>query len=771
MKMKALAILFAAVAVLSATAETITDIRIENQAGASYDISSVRAFTSFQVGQQVPDQSTILDAIATDINRMKESGRFSYVDAHMELEGDGVVLVYTVSVKHRLRRIEIRGADKMRKRRLLNKSELTIGQFADDAVFEQAKAKIKQAYKDFWYPYTTVEWSSSVNEQLGTVDVVFTIDEGRKLGIKHIVFEGNDSIDEDQLRRVMQQKEKRWYSFLTRSGQYKEDVTDLDVFSLKSEYMNNGFLDVQISDPVLDDTKPEKARLIYRIKEGQQYRIGRVELKGMETFSEQELRAVVQLHSSAIASYDNVEIGTESLRAFYGNRGYIRAAIRPQFNADASTGIVDITYEITEGSIGYVNKININGSDRTADEVIRRELVIYPDERYNRSRVKASESKLRNLRYFEIVTINPEPTTESDRYDLNVQVKEQPTGRFAAGVGFSSVDSLVGYVELSQGNFSYKTWPPIGDGQKFKIRAQLGTERNDLDVSFVEPWFMDRQLSAGVDLYHREARYYSSVYDQRTDGARLSLGKPLSRFSRGTLAYALERFDVYDIDVAASPVIKEEEGVRSKSSLEFTWLYDSRDQYFSPTRGNKTSLSPYVAGGALGGQTDIYGMRMRSAQYWPLIGDMIFNLRGEVETVEPFGDSKDHERYGDGVPLFDRLFLGGSYTLRGFEYRDVGPKDPATGDPIGGNTSAFAVAELTFPIWSKIRGAVFYDWGFVNMDSLDFDPSAYNDDYGIGVRFDIPGFPLQLDYAWPMTYDEDFQDGRGRFNFLIGNMF
>ena len=150
----------------------------------------------------------------------------------------------------------------------------------------------------------------------------------------------------------------------------------------------------------------------------------------------------------------------------------------------------------------------------------------------------------------------------------------------------------------------------------------------------------------------------------------------------------------------------------------------------------------------------------------------VFNLRGQMESVEAFGDSKDADAiYGDGVPLFDRLFLGGSYTLRGFEYREVGPTDPATDDPVGGNSSAYATAELTFPIWSKVRGAAFYDWGFVNEDSWDFDPSEYNDNWGIGIRFDLPGFPLQLDYAWPITFDEEFQDGKGRFNFLIGHAF
>lgn len=768
---KLLVILLLCITAYPAYSEVIKDIQVVNQGGESYDMSSVLAFTSFKVGQEVTDADTIRDSIANDVNRMRESGRYSYVKAHMEVEKDGIVIVYTVTAKLRLRRIEIRGAKGMSNRKVLQKSELTVGQFADDSTFELAASKIKDAYKEHWRPNAKVEWKSSVNEELGTVDVTYTIHEGQKLGIKHIDFEGNERVDDGKLRRLLKQKEKHWYSFITRSGQYKEKTVDLDVFSIKSYYMNNGFLDVQVSDPVLDDSKPRAARLIYKIKEGQCYRIGKITLSGMETFSEEELRRNIRLQAGDIASYANINAVSEGLRNYYGNRGYIHVSVQPVFNADAATGIVDIDYSITEGDIGYIHKINITGNERTFDKVIRRELLVYPGEKYNRSRVKASENVLYQLRYFERVSITPEPTEKNDEYDLNVQVKEQPTGRFAAGVGFSSVDSLLGYVELSQGNFSYKTWPPVGGGQKFKIRAQLGTKRNDLDISFVEPWFMDRKLSLGVDLYHRESRYFSSVYDQQTDGSRLSLAKPLSRFTRGTLSYSLEQFDVNNVSSSAPQAIKDEEGTRTKSAVTYAWQYDSRDDFFNATRGNKTIISPYTAGGAFGGQTDIFGMRVRSTQYWQLIGGMVFNIRGEVESVEAFGDSKDNTRDGKGVPLFDRLFLGGSYSLRGFQYRDVGPQDPATGDPIGGDSSAYATAELTIPIWTKISGATFYDWGFVNADSWDFNPSDYNDNWGIGLRFNLPGFPLNLDYAWPITYDRDFQNGKGRFNFLIGHTF
>jgi outer membrane protein insertion porin family len=763
MKQTVLILLIALIG-MPAVAEVVKDIRIINQAGDLYDMSSVAAFTSFEVGEEVTDTDYIVSAIAIDVRRMRESGRYSYVDASMDVEPDGVILIYTVVAKHKLRRIVISGAENMRNKKVRKKSELNLGQFADDSTFSQATAKIKEAYRNAWYPDAKVEWSSQADEQLGTVDVTFSIDEGRKLGIKKLVFEGNDSLDDKALRKVIQQKQKWFLSFITGAGKYKPGNVDMDVFAIKQLYMNQGFLDIVVSDPVLDDTKPKKSRLIFTIDEGRRYRIGEITISGTETFEPEELRRGIRLVSGDMAALADVEAGSESVRAFYGNRGYIRAAVNPVFDANAETGTVDIRFDVTEGSIGYINKVNIMGNERTHDKVIRRELVIYPGDKYNRSRVKTSENRLRNLNYFEVVTTSPEPTGEAEKYDLNVQVKEKSTGRFMAGVGFSTVDSLVGYVELSQGNFDWRSWPPIGAGQKFKIRAQLGTQRNDLDISFVEPWFLDRKLSFGIDLFHRESRYFSDAYDQKNNGMRLSLGKPLAPFVRGTLAYTLEEFEVFDVQDTASEAIKAEEGKRLKSGIDYTMSRDTRDRFFNPTRGNKTTVTPYFAGGPLGGQTDLFGAKIRSGQYWPLIGGMIFNIRGQVETVENYGDS-------EFVPIFDRLFLGGSYTLRGFEFRDVGPKDPITGDPLGGKSSAYATAELNYPIWKQIRGAVFYDWGVVNVDAMDFDPALYNDNWGLGIRLDLPGFPLHLDYAWPITYDEVWQDGKGRFNFLIGHTF
>ncbi|MCF7848583.1 MAG: outer membrane protein assembly factor BamA [Kiritimatiellales bacterium] len=754
---------------LGLRAEVVKDIRIVNQSGTSFVGTSVTAYTSFRVGDQAGTRDEILAAIAVDVNRLRESGRFSYVDARMSVDPDGVILTYTVLTKHKLRRIEVVGADKMSNRKVRKKLELEIGQQADDAAFAQAASKLKEAYRDFWFPDTEVRWESTVDENLGTIDAKFIIDENDKLKIRKIVFEGNEHVKAKDLRKVMKQKKKWILSFITGAGKYLEDTVDADMFAIKSLYMDAGYLDVQVFDTDLQDITRSGAVLLYRINEGQKYKASSIKVTGVELFPVEEIQGGIVLAPGDTAAWKAIEAATETIRAYYGNRGYIRTSVRPVLDADAITSTVDIRFEVAEGSIAYINQINIRGNEKTKDKVIRRELVIHPGEKYHRGRVSTSENRLRNLNFFETVATGTEPVGKDNLHDLTVQVKEKPTGQFSAGVGFSSVDALVGYVEIAQGNFDITRWPPVGAGQKFKIRAQLGTQRNDLDISFVEPWFLDRQLSLGVDLFHHESRYFSDDYDQVNDGARVFLSKPLSRFMRGRLSYTLEQFEVFDVATSASDAIKREEGERTKSSLELSISRDTRDQFFTPTRGNQTSLSAYLAGGPLWGETDIYGARLKSTQFWNPVWDHVFNIRGRLETVNNYGDS-------DFVPIFDRLFLGGSYTLRGFEFRDVGPKD-ATGEPIGGQTSGYVTFEYTVPVWTKIRAAAFYDAGFVNSDFMDFDPSGttsgdpgYNTDWGIGIRLDLPGFPLHLDYAWPIRADEENDTG-GRFNFIIGHVF
>jgi outer membrane protein insertion porin family len=358
------------------------------------------------------------------------------------------------------------------------------------------------------------------------------------------------------------------------------------------------------------------------------------------------------------------------------------------------------------------------------------------------------------------VNATPVPTEEPEIYDVEFEVTEQNTGQFQVGAGFSSIDALIGYVQLQKENFDLYNWPPVGGGQSVSFRGTLGTKRQDIELDWADPWFLNRRLYFGAGLFRRESRFFSDEYDQRNTGGRLRLGFRVAPFTRLNLTYGLEEIRVYNVDEDASDLIKAEEGRRIKSSLTPSLRFDTRDNPFVPTRGMRANLAFPFAGGPLQGETDIYGAELDVVHYWPIWFEHVFMLRGAIGGVDHYGDS-------DFVPIFDRLFLGGARTLRGFDFRDVGPKDE-TGEPIGGGSTWYATAEYTIPLADQFRLAGFYDIGMVHPEPFAYDFGDYNSDVGVGLRIDIPGFPLRLDYAWPLEAD-DFNDrSSGRFQFSLG---
>jgi outer membrane protein insertion porin family len=432
------------------------------------------------------------------------------------------------------------------------------------------------------------------------------------------------------------------------------------------------------------------------------------------------------------------------IQDLYGSRGYV------DFQAGANTTpggpqVIDVDFTIEEGVQSYVEKINISGNTRTKDKVIRREVAVAPGDVLNTVRVDASRSRLQNTNYFSKVDIYPTDTMVPGRKDVNIQVEEKRTGSFNFGAGFSSIDSLLGFAEVTQGNFDIMNWPRFtGGGQKFRMRLQYGVRRKDFIISLTEPYFLDYKLSVGGELFYREASFVSDVYDESRIGFDLNARKALTDFTFVRFGYRLEQIGIENVDEDVSEEIKQEEGKRLKSMISSGITYDTRDSVFLTRRGERVDLFGYLAGGFLGGDTDIYGFDLEASKYFLLPGDTILTVNAEVAVVNTWAG-------GERVPIFDRLYLGGPNNLRGFRFRDVGPKDD-DGEPIGGSTLARATVEYTFPVVDKVRGAVFYDVGFVSAGEYKFTPSKEENgsgglaqDIGIGVRLDLPIGPVRID--------------------------
>ena len=802
-KLLGVLILTAGLAASGFCALVLSDIRIENVNNAVLDESFVQAYTSLRAGQAIASEAELNAAVAHDVDNLRRSERFSYVRAVVEQDGDKFTLVYKVSGRLRLRQIDITGAEEIGNRKIKKELELELGDYVDEALVGEKARKLEAYCQKNKYPNAKVAWELKPDAKTGAADLLLKVNEGEKLRVKRISFEGghlaSDSFfrrltpnifpsrkasayfEPRDLRKGMQQKTTWWIT--PWFGEYKPEMKEADLAVIRKFYQDRGFLNVKVDGPELRPLGDGKLELVYHIEEGAKYQIGSIGFDGNTLYETSELEKQVKLQSGAVASRAAIDDAASAVNRYYGNRGYIRNDVQPVISTDPETKTASIRFSVREGEKAHINEIDIRGNEKTRDEVMRRELAVYPGEMFHQQKVETSESRLKNLGYFETVSSSYAPAEGTNNYDLAFKVKEKAMGSFLVGAGFSSVDSLVGFAELSHGNFDINRWPPVGDGQKMKLRVQAGTQRTDLEVSFVEPWFMDRKLALGEDLYYRTASYYSDDFDLQTLGSKTSLTKPiLDPFTRGTLSYSLEQFTVDNISAPKAHTetntnhgvtttntyddafVWGDEGATLKSTVGASISRDTRDQFYIPTKGNLSSAGINLSGGPLAADESIYLLEAKSSQFWPVLGDHVFNLKGEIRTVDSYGSS-------DHVPIFDRLFLGGN-NLRGFDYRDASPRDPNNhNEPMGGLSSWYGTAEYTVPLWSKVRAAVFYDIGAVSLNAFDFSTANIDSDFGIGARIDLPMFPLRLDYAIPQITDKNNTGAGGRFSFLLGYSF
>jgi outer membrane protein insertion porin family len=751
-------LLLAAVVTPSVRAQTPSVKAIEVQYAGPATVSKERIMANMRttVGKPYSQQT-----VEEDIRNLYATGVVNNVRIFGEPSKDGVKVIVVVQTKASISEIVVEGATAISEKRIRREITLKPGDVLNEATLQENRQKIVDLYQNKNFPDAQVAFKSDVNEKDGKARVVFTITENAKSVISAIRFEGNTVFADKVLRKQMKTKPSNLLSMFTKAGRVQSEKLDQDVQALKEFYQNAGYVDAEVSAPESTPMPNGKTELLFRIKEGPQYRVGTVQVASAQVFTNDELRTTLKTTEGEVFSPKVLRDDAKRIQDAYGARGYVDV----QVVAETSSGgknTVNVAFNLDEGSQAYVEQINISGNTRTKDKVIRRELALAPGDVFNTNLVDASKQRLTNLNYFDKVDTYPTDTTVPGRKDLNVSVSEKRTGSFNFGAGFSSIDNLLGFAEVQQSNFDIMNWPHFtGGGQRFRARIQYGTKRKDFILSLTEPYFLDYKVAVGGELFYRDLDFYSSVYSERDAGIDLFARKPIGKFSSLQVDYRLEDFKIYNIDSKASQAIHDEAGSRVKSSLTGRYTYDTRDSVFLTRKGERINFSAFVAGGPLGGDTDVYGFNLEGSKYFLLPWDTILLFNGELGTVNTWAG-------GDRVPIFDRLFLGGANDLRGFNYRDVGPKDE-NGEPLGGKTLARLTIEYTFPIVERLRGAVFYDVGMVSADSYDFG-GDFNSDVGIGVRIDLPIGPIRLDYGIPVQSDR-WNDSSGRFNFNIGYQF
>jgi len=742
----------------------IKSIDVEYTGPGTVSKERILAQMRTKVGQPYSDQ-----VVEQDIETLYKTGSILNVRIFAQPEGNGVKVIVAVQTRSIVREIEIDGAEQVKAKRLRKEIKLKLNQPVNEQELEEARQKIIEVYQGRGYNDVSVQFRvDPIDEKRGTARVVFTVNEGLKGAVRQIHFEGNEHFSEKVLRKQMKTRGKTLVYFLDKSGRLDEVQLDQDLDKIREWYQNHGYIDVQIKDVRKERTKNGPMILTIVIAEGPQYHVGKLTISGYQATSEQKILALLKMKEGSVYSPKQLRDDAKAVADAYGSGGYVDLVVLPE-GTPAGSARIDVHYKIEEGDRSFVNRINIAGNTRTKDKVIRREVLLAPGDVFNTVRVDTTKKRLENLGYFAKVETYPEDTDVPGRKDLTILVQEKRTGSLTFGGGFSTIDKLVGFAELTQGNFDLLNWPGFtGAGQKFRLRIQYGTERKDFILVLTEPYFLDRRLALSGQVFYDEANYLSAQYDQRNYGFSIELRKPINAFIYATLGYQLQDVDIFNVDPSASEAIQSQEGSTVESKIFSSVVFDRRDNPLLTRRGQRVSFAPYVAGGFLGGDTQIYGLDLEGSQYFPFRWDTILLINGEIATVSTWGSGNQIPGSSDQVPIFERLFLGGSNNLRGFPFREVGPQDQ-NGEPLGGNSMARATVEFTFPIVEKARGAIFYDTGFVNSDSWSFGFNHIASDIGIGLRLDLPIGPLRLDYGYPIQ--RDGYNGGGHFNFNVGYQF
>jgi outer membrane protein insertion porin family len=739
-----------------AAAPVVRAIEVQFAGASTVSKEKILANMRTRVGRQYSEQ-----AVEEDIRNLYATGNVSNVRIFGEPVKDGVRVIVVVQSKGQISEVTLAGVQLLKETRVRKEISAKPGDTLSETTLQADKEKILKYYADKGFTEVDVTYKTEINEKLGTVRVAFTVNEGGKTVINSVTFAGNSALKTSELRKVVKTKKKGVLNFFSSgAGRLNSELLESDALALRDLYQSRGYMDARIGRPQVT-RDGESVDVAFSISEGEQYRVGNVKYLGAKVFTLEEITQGVKLRTGEVYSPQSVRADVKSIQDLYGTRGYIDF----QAGADTKPGAgktIDVTFNLDEGVQSYLEHINISGNTRTKDKVIRRELPLTPGEVFNTVRVDAGKQRLMNLNYFSKVEAFPADTLVPGRKDLNVLVEEKRTGSFNFGAGFSSIDNLLGFAEITQGNFDITRWPYFtGGGPKFRMRLQYGTRRKDFVLSLTEPYFMDREISVGGELFYREAAFVSNVWDERRYGFEVNARKRLGEFLTGRLSYTLQDITVQNVPADASQTIQDERGSRVQSRLSAGLTHDTRDSVFLTRRGRRVDLSVYGSGGFLGGNTDIYGFDLEGSQYFHLPFDMILTLNGEIAGVNTWAG-------GDRVPIFDRLFLGGANNLRGFNFRDVGPKDE-DGEPIGGKSLWRFTVEMTAPVVDKVRAAVFYDVGSVGTEAYDFS-GPVNSDVGVGVRLDLPIGPVRIDYGFPLQTDR-FTSKSGRFNFNIGYQF
>lgn len=709
-------------------------------------LSTITAVLSARAGDTVAAET-----IDRDVKAIFKLGHFSDITAELDQEGDRQVLSYRVVERPLVRRIVFSGNKKLKEEKLRPLVTFRSASIFHPKTLEQSVEAIRNAYIEEGYHGVRIEPRVESGER-NEATVHFEITEGQKVLVRDIQLQGNTVFTDKELKKAIQTKEKWWLSWLTDRGTYREEVLQIDLEIIADQYYNKGYVQVKVMQPQItfSDDK-EYMDVLIEIEEGEQYRVGEISLQGDLLREKGELFSLFKLKQGDVFSREILRGDVTVLNDLYANQGYAYVNVSPVTRLDHEERLVNILYDIEQGIQVTIDRIRITGNTRTRDKIIRRQMHLLEGDLYNASLIKSSRSKVNNLGFFEEVNVSTSKGKDEAHLDVDVEVKEKPTGTFSIGGGYSSVDGFIAQGSVSQENF-------LGRALRMNLSASLGGTTTTYQFGLLDPYFLDTDFALGGDVYNTDREY--TDFSKKTTGGDIKLGIPLTENTRLFFVYRYEEKEIYDIDPLASIYWQEQAGRSTLSSLFSSFSLNTTDYRPDPTRGHLGEISWEIAG--LGG-TEYFSKYIADHRvFFPWKWGSVFSLHGQIGYVHKLRSTEE-------IPIDEKFFLGGINTLRGFATREVGPQDE-NGDFIGGEKEAFFNAEYTFPLIRDLgfKGLLFFDIGNAwSKDEEYFSSMRYS--AGWGIRWNSPMGPLRLEWGYNLDPKED--EDRSRFEFSIGRFF
>lgn len=697
------------------------------------------------------------ETLSEDLALIYKMGFFDNVIVQKKKLDRGVEIIFEVKEKPSVRNIKFKSNDVYKDEELFDVVDTSTGSILNIYKINNDVEKIKRLYTEKNYHNCTIKYEikSLKNDQ---ADIVFILDEGKKIKIESISLEGNNYFSDKEIKKAMKTQEKGFWSIITSSGDLNETELDNDVIRIESLYKNNGFIDVKVSDAKINLGK-ESITIDFKINEGHQFKIGAVEITGDILTTREALIGRLASNESELYNRELIRKDLLTLTDLYSNQGYANVNVAPLIDKDVNNNIVNISFKIAKGELVYFNRIIITGNSKTRDKVIRRELAVREQGRFSMAGLQRSHRNLGVKEYFQDIDIKPVKTEEANQRNLEVKVTEKATGNFSFGGGFSSDDGPFGQFSVEERNL-------FGKGQILKFTTKISGATALYNLSFTEPWLMDMPISAGTDLYKFEKEY--DYYDKDALGLTLKAGfRQFFDYTAIGVEYNIEDFEIYDVESANTNV---SEGKFLTSSIKPFISYDSRNHYFLPTEGTLGKFSIQYAGEFLGGEIDFTKYNLEAAIFKPLF----WKFTGALHFKGGYLDDRT-----EGYPDIDweRFYLGGINSIRGFDQYDINASPEGSTILRGGDKSILFNAELIFPIEEDmgVAGVIFYDRGDVYTTSQSIDLLDQYSTVGLELRWNSPMGPIRLAYGFVIegAAGGDFrkETGDGQFDFSIGAFF